>query len=307
MPSKIPFEKVLEIINTLGYELRSEYKNTRSKINIYCKKHNQLYDTSIASLRDGHLLKCCGWEKRANNLKYTLDEAKSICLNSGYEYLDSSYDFCDTFRNFKCIKHNKVFKNKFIHISTGGYLKCCANERIRESKLYKIDDVKKLSFDCGFEFLEDVYKGGQTKGRFRCLKHDKIMLSTFSSVIKNKSMRCCQIEKMTGEKNRNYNPNLTDEERNFKRDNIKTGYSRWRQSVYERDNYTCQVCGDDTGHNLNAHHILNWAHNKDKRFDLENGITMCFSCHIKLHKEFGYNTNTNHLDFFIEEYRMSRV
>lgn len=35
-------------------------------------------------------------------------------------------------------------------------------------------------------------------------------------------------------------------------------YIKWRNKVYERDNYTCQKCGKRGG-NLNAHHIKHFA------------------------------------------------
>ena len=60
-----------------------------------------------------------------------------------------------------------------------------------------------------------------------------------------------------------------------------TKLRKWREKVYRRDNYTCQHCGD-TGH-LHAHHIEEWAENKDKRFDVDNGLTLCIDCHGKVH------------------------
>lgn len=58
-------------------------------------------------------------------------------------------------------------------------------------------------------------------------------------------------------------------------------YQSWRKAVFERDNYTCQMCGDDTGHNLQAHHIRPVRHHKNDLllFDMNNGITLCKECH----------------------------
>jgi len=60
-------------------------------------------------------------------------------------------------------------------------------------------------------------------------------------------------------------------------------YKDWRSIVFARDNYTCQECGD-IGRILNAHHIVKWSKNKGLRFDVNNGITLCKHCHLKVHK-----------------------
>jgi transposase-like protein len=60
-------------------------------------------------------------------------------------------------------------------------------------------------------------------------------------------------------------------------------YDAWRIAVFERDHYTCQDCGDNRGHNLNAHHKISFAKDKTLRYVVDNGITLCEICHRKLH------------------------
>lgn len=66
-------------------------------------------------------------------------------------------------------------------------------------------------------------------------------------------------------------------------------YKEWKRSIRERDNYTCQMpeC-DHTGEwgdgTLHTHHILSWAKYPELRYDVDNGITYCKWCHIKVHK-----------------------
>ena len=68
-------------------------------------------------------------------------------------------------------------------------------------------------------------------------------------------------------------------------------YAHWRRSVYQRDDFTCQVCGKRGG-TLEAHHINNFAEHEDKRFDVDNGVTLCDPCHKKFHVLFGKQHNT---------------
>lgn len=59
-------------------------------------------------------------------------------------------------------------------------------------------------------------------------------------------------------------------------------YKKWRKSVFERDNYTCKLCGKRGG-KLNAHHIERYRNCIERRTDISNGITLCDACHKKIH------------------------
>jgi|ERR1700728_1475808 len=56
-------------------------------------------------------------------------------------------------------------------------------------------------------------------------------------------------------------------------------YQSWRSDVFERDGYRCYSCGEK-GTRLEAHHIFPWASFPRLRFAIENGITLCKSCHL---------------------------
>jgi len=74
-------------------------------------------------------------------------------------------------------------------------------------------------------------------------------------------------------------------------------YRSWRKQVFGRDKYTCQCCGAKNGNGkfirLEAHHIFNWGKYPDKRFDVNNGITLCQQCHIDFHSAYGKTDNNN--------------
>lgn len=55
-------------------------------------------------------------------------------------------------------------------------------------------------------------------------------------------------------------------------------YSKWRSAVFERDNWTCQTCGL-RGVKIEAHHIKEVANYPELMLDINNGVTLCKSCH----------------------------
>lgn len=77
-------------------------------------------------------------------------------------------------------------------------------------------------------------------------------------------------------------------------------YKIWREQVWERDNYTCQMCLKQKG-KICADHILSFlqvllsenidsydkAMESEKLWDISNGRTLCFDCHFKT-ENFGF-------------------
>jgi len=85
--------------------------------------------------------------------------------------------------------------------------------------------------------------------------------------------------KYRGKDNPNWRGNLVSTEKR-----LRASYKNklWRNSVLERDEYICQKCGAQD--NLHVHHILEFSKFPEQRFNINNGITVCMSCHEDIHK-----------------------
>lgn len=95
----------------------------------------------------------------------------------------------------------------------------------------------------------------------------------------------------------------------MKEDRVRAGKINWtelnrevqaelRQMVFERDDYTCQKCNKKGGA-LNCHHIEGIRWEPLESADIDNCMTVCKKCHIKVHQIPGCSYN----DMKCDEYR----
>jgi predicted restriction endonuclease len=78
-------------------------------------------------------------------------------------------------------------------------------------------------------------------------------------------------------------PLMKAERRRSKEGRSCSEYKTWRASVFQRDKYKCQLCGSRGGR-LNAHHIKRYSDFPDLRYEIDNGVTLCESCHKEVHR-----------------------
>lgn len=162
---------------------------------------------------------------------------------------------------------------------------------------------KYCSKECYFKRYQDRSK----TVKLNCPICNKTFERFESSLVGKKRVYCsksCSDEGFSkfhsGENNALWDFTKTTEERIVSRK--YPAYNEWRNSVFNRDDYTCKKCGDSKGGNLVAHHILNYSKHKELRTTLENGITLCETCHKEFHDKNGYtNNDRNQLDIFLRE------
>lgn len=145
------------------------------------------------------------------------------------------------------------------------------------------------------------------KGRWMCLckcecgKETEIRVS---QVVSNATRSCGCLQHRRFENNPRWKPDARETKRDRK---CRPEYAIWRTKVFERDDYTCQICGGRNGsgkaYYLHAHHKEPWAICEPKRLDVDNGISLCKECHKEFHKKYGNSSTANDL----KEFKMSRT
>lgn len=74
-------------------------------------------------------------------------------------------------------------------------------------------------------------------------------------------------------------PNYREDAR---RKNRGGSHHKWVNAVIGRDMATCRHCGAREVE-LHAHHIKSYKDHPELRFDVSNGLTLCYKCHWEVH------------------------
>jgi len=229
--------------------------------------------------------------------KKTIEEIKpAIELGDEYELLSKIYindrsklEILHKFCGFVFWKTWNTFKQ--------GH-KCpeCGHKKNSLDRALPFDFVKEqIELGNEYKLLSEEYIRCNSKLKILHLACGRSFWMSWTCFNQGRRCKKCHFESISGENHHNWNPNLTDEERLHRDYNHKNENNQWRKAVYERDDHTCQKCFvKGSGKNLNAHHILPWALFPELRFEVENGITLCKTCHKRYHKVWGHGEGCNH-------------
>lgn len=123
---------------------------------------------------------------------------------------------------------------------------------------------------------------GECKKRYQKVKNDKV-LSEVLRVAQEKYRKTEAYAKMKAKSDRRYydkNKKKISEYRNSLRD--KERFGGLRQRVLERDKNSCQMCFSTKS--LVVHHKDGVGRNSiDPHNNIDNLVTLCRSCHMKVH------------------------
>ena len=99
----------------------------------------------------------------------------------------------------------------------------------------------------------------------------------FKGIKKSKEFRKQMSERYRGKKSHFWKGGISSENQKFKE---SLEYKLWVEAIFKRDKYTCVWCKDNRGGNLDADHIKPFCMYPELRLAINNGQTLCRSCHI---------------------------
>lgn len=184
----------------------------------------------------------------------------------------------DHFKYHKLSFCNRICDNKYrIGKSTS------AKGRIRTNNIIFYDKknrrkygIKRICLNCNKEFIAFAFQVKKGKGNFCSYK---------CSSLNRDNKEFLERARRTGPEHHSFiHGKSYENNKNRKKVMSSPIYRKWRKCVFERDNYTCQKCNlKDII--LYAHHIIPWIKDESKRFDINNGLTLCNKCHRLEHKK----------------------
>lgn len=220
--------------------------------------------------------------------KWDFEKVKNFFEEQGCTLLSTEYVRAKDKLSYVCNCGNES-EISFDKFRSGQRCRGCKFTRGAAKQRYTIEYLKQFFANNGCELLTDDYENNKDKLKYRCSCGNEAFIS-FAKFQAGQRCRKCARRKIS-EKNRkenakNWDINRTDADRI--RDRRYPEYYEWRRQVFERDNYTCQVCGL-RGATLNAHHIQGFAEHESLRTDVNNGVTLCVDCHKTYHSEIEHN------------------
>ena len=216
--------------------------------------------------------------------KKTIEEIKpAIELEDEYELISEEYIGAHSKLEILHKSCGDVFQMSWNCFNRGQRCPGCSYKKMGLDQTLPFETIKtKIDSVENYKLLSEEYIHSHSKLKILHKFCGNVFQMTWNDFQQGQRCPGCWVKNNRGENHGSWNPNLTDDDRENSRDRTYIpGYYQWRKAVLEHDKETCQKCGITK--NLVAHHILPWALFPELRFEVENGITLCRSCHKRYH------------------------
>lgn len=321
-------KKFIEVDSESDCKLISqEYLTNKTDLEVQCKC-GEVFTTKFNKFKDRNKRQCnkCSIKNRTakiiKQIKFNCDYCGKENSQIPSQYNKCKYHFCDNrcasmWRSENLTGENNPLYKKESHVKYN--CDCCGKESECPKFHYNRYKNHFCSKKCKAEW-QSIHKSGENSPiwkygeiTYQCDMCEKNNTTSVADYNKHKNHFCskeCKAEwqsiHIRRENHPRWDPSITQEEREDSRRYVE--YDDWRKKVYERDNYTCQCCGEiGNGSNLNAHHLNGYKWDVENRTNVNNGITLCETCHKEFHGVYGKGKNTKEQfeEFLINKFNKS--
>lgn len=287
MRKRYSYEEAYNYFQKYGCELlEKEYINYNTKMQFKCKCGNIDY-MDFDHFKRTHKCKKCSIKIQTIKRTFTYEYVQQYFREHNCELLESEYINCKTKMKYKCECGNESCIT-FDEFRSGRRCNLCARERQAAKRRLDYNYVKNYFEQFGYQLLEKEYINAFTNIKCKC-PNDHFIITTWNNFQRGKRCLQCLLEYRVGENHPKWNFNLTNEDRISRR--LLPECQEWRNKIFKRDNYTCQIC-NQYGGEFRAHHLDGYHWCIEKRFDIDNGVTLCKNCHQEFHNHYGTTNNT---------------
>ncbi len=270
MPKKIKLEDIKEQLPAFVSIVDSSYRGARYNAKFIDTDYNEEFEAIPCSvIRLQHGCKSRSNQRRADATGYNgphatpIEEIKAALPD--YLEIDET--------TYKSKREQATFRDKELNVTFNAYV-CnvirdgkgyCKEKRLAKFKelvSIPIEEIEKRLLELygnRISLIKETYIDTQATTSFRNNQTGKIFRNSMVSMLAGTYF-------------------------------LRRERDQWRKTIKQRDNFTCQVC--ESKNNLVTHHIFSWTGFEERRFDLNNGITLCSKCHNEFHSIYDKGNNT---------------
>ncbi|WP_093051596.1 HNH endonuclease [Salipaludibacillus aurantiacus] len=269
-----------------GYQLLSEVRNAKAELKFICNKGHD-GKTNWNKFKNGTRCKKCRIENRCSLTRFNYQFVKEIFDSRGYQLLTESYRNVEQKLEFICPNNHKhfiTFSSFYYNLSDCGK---CRGMKTGNRDRHSYEYIQEKFKDRGYFILSPNYLNSSQKLVYLCPEGH---VGTIKYCHFKSGHGCfdCGVINRTGEKSPRWNPKREMADRVKRRQYNE--YTKFREDVFFRDDFTC-LCCCQRGGELVVHHLDGYHWCDEKRTDPENGVTLCKSCHIDFHSANGSKNN----------------
>jgi hypothetical protein len=289
MPRKFTQEEALRRFkkvhgNKYDYSL-VQYINNQTKVIIICNEHGSFQQLPRNHFNGQNCPKC-------SNINVGLN-ARVCVINKKFNRLkviEFSHINKDRSISYKCLCDCGNITTVRATLIIRGITKSCGCLQSEAASSFHLKDIRGEKFG-RLLVLEKNGRANNREAIYSCICDCGKTKNVSSAKLRSGHTRSCGclFKEQKRENHPNWNHSLTEEDR--KNRDYSPEAREWRTKVYKRDNYTCQLSGR-RGKKICAHHIESWNSNKERRFEVDNGITLRQDIHRLFHKYYGKGNNT---------------